>query len=286
MPNGDGVIFRNANSADPVESPASKIWIRRLPDYVRRSGLGGAALLSLAVGFSMGLVLAWLVWPISYTNAEPSGLRQDEKDDYVVMISSAYQMDGDLGAARDRLAQLRAGDPASIVASLIARAKATPGSAIDMTALTILDDALTGRAATLNGGPAAPIGTPGPIVVVTTPTAAVLAFSLARQDRLTCQDTADATIEVTVLDASGRDLPNVAIQVHGPSGDEVITTGLKPERGLGYADYAASTGTWSVSLLNAQSDTVSDLAIGDPPADCPADGGATPRGWKLVFQEK
>jgi hypothetical protein len=91
---------------------------------------------------------------------------------------------------------------------------------------------------------------------------------------------------VSILDAGGRDLPNVAVQVHGPAGDEVIYTGLKPERGIGYADYEASPGTWSVSILNASSDTVSDLYIGDPPADCQTDAGTTPRGWKLVFEQK
>lgn len=287
MLNGDGVIFRIATSADPVESPASRSRSWGALEFPRRGGLGGAALISLSLGLAIGLVITWLVWPVSFTNADPSDLQQSSKDDYVAMVSAAYQMDGDLDAARLRLTRLRSGDPASVVGNLIARAKATPGNPANWGALTSLSDALNGKAATLTGGRPDPGSAPQAIVVVATPTEAVPTFALVTHEQLNCQDVPGAAaIVVSVIDANGRDLPNVAVQIRGSAGDEVIYTGLKPERGLGYADYEATPGNWSVSILNAQSDTVSDLSIGDPPADCRADGGATPRGWKLVFQQK
>ena len=81
-------------------------------------------------------------------------------------------------------------------------------------------------------------------------------------------------------------MPNVGIQVRWTGGDDIVYTGLKPERGIGYADYQAAPGTFSATILSAQGDQVSDLVIGELPADCKADRGATPRGWKLVFQQQ
>ena len=81
-------------------------------------------------------------------------------------------------------------------------------------------------------------------------------------------------------------MPNIAISIRWENGEEIVYTGLKPERGLGYADFQAEPGTYSITLVNAQSDTVADLLIGAAPANCKTDRGVTPRGWKIVFQQK
>ncbi|MCL4394108.1 MAG: hypothetical protein M1482_04765 [Chloroflexi bacterium] len=250
--------------------------------------LAGAALGSLAFGVAIGLLITWVLLPVQFVNADPSDLRQSSKDDYVRMVSAAYMLDGDLPAARLRLHELDGPDATRSLDDLIARARAKPDGKTDMDTLTLLAAALSGNAASLGrADTVGAFGTPQTIVVVTTPTAPVPSFALIQHTQLDCQDLPDsALLTITVLDASGRELPNIPVQVHGDGGDDVIYTGLKPERGVGYADYEAAPGTFSVTLLNAQSDTVSDLVVGNPPADCNADRGATPRGWKLVFQQK
>jgi hypothetical protein len=60
----------------------------------------------LVLGVALGLVLGWLVWPIQYTETDPALLRDDYRRDYVIMIATIYASDGDLTAARQRLAHL------------------------------------------------------------------------------------------------------------------------------------------------------------------------------------
>jgi hypothetical protein len=64
----------------------------------------------LVLGVALGLALGWLVWPIQYTEADPALLREEYRQDYVIMIATAYAGDGDLTAARQRLAHLGEND--------------------------------------------------------------------------------------------------------------------------------------------------------------------------------
>src|SRR5512135_2596082 len=85
----------------------------------------GTALASFAVGLAIGLTIAWVLWPVQFTNADPSDLRQVYKDDYVRMISAAYQVDGNLVKAKQRLSQLRLGNSIQTINALIARERQT-----------------------------------------------------------------------------------------------------------------------------------------------------------------
>ncbi len=243
---------------------------------------------SLALGIALGLLLAWVVLPVQFVNANPGDLRQSAKDDYVRMISAAYQVDGDLATARQRLQQLGVTNPSQAINNLIARTSATPSAAASLAPLSNLQLALNVKADSAAPPPTLKPGqTPQAIIVVTTPTEAVATFTLVEHTQLSCSDEPGAPhLRFIVRDASGHDLPNVAIQIRSAAGDDTVYTGLKPERGVGYADYEATPGDFSVTLLNARSDTVSDLLIGDAPANCRTDRGATPRGWKLVFQQQ
>lgn len=54
----------------------------------------------------MGLAYGWLVNPVEYVDTAPDTLRVDYKTDYILMVSEAYQGDGDLDLALRRLALL------------------------------------------------------------------------------------------------------------------------------------------------------------------------------------
>jgi len=76
---------------------------------------------SLLAGLSLGLYLGWVVSPVQYVDTDPASLRQDYKDEYILMIATIYAQDGDLAAARARLAGLGLEGPGPAVAEAAQR---------------------------------------------------------------------------------------------------------------------------------------------------------------------
>lgn len=119
-------------------------------------GWAGRIAMGLAAGLALGLVIGWL-WPVQYTNTAPSVLRQDYRDDYVVMVASAYEIEGDPERARERLVLLDAEEPAAPVVELGERLVEAGGGAEDIVRLARLAWALKAITPTLvpylEGGP-------------------------------------------------------------------------------------------------------------------------------------
>ncbi len=65
-------------------------------------------LAGLALGIGLALLIGWKLWPLSSAGATPDALRRDYKDDYIRLVAIAYQVDGDLHKAQERLAALQA----------------------------------------------------------------------------------------------------------------------------------------------------------------------------------
>jgi len=63
--------------------------------------IGGALL-----GIGLGLVIGWLVWPVTYYDTDVYDLRADYQDEFVVMAGALYALERDVGAARQWLALL------------------------------------------------------------------------------------------------------------------------------------------------------------------------------------
>jgi len=244
--------------------------------------------LSLTVGIVAGLVIAWGLWPVEFKNADAADLRQALKDDHVRMISAAYELNGDLATAQRRVKALGLANATQTFDDLYAREKRNSGDTSTQDALIHLGQALGLKLPYTAQRPApGSAATPAALYVVATPTITVPVFRLVEHAQLNCADEPEtARLRIVVRDAAGRDLPNIAIEIRRDDTTETIYTGLKPERGVGYADYQAAPGTYAVTILNAEGETVSDLLIGDAPANCRADRGTTPRGWKLIFQQE
>lgn len=65
----------------------------------------------LLLGAGIGLFLGWVVWPLEFTDADPSAMEEQYQTDYALMIATAYANDGDLAAARSRLRDLDKENP-------------------------------------------------------------------------------------------------------------------------------------------------------------------------------
>jgi hypothetical protein len=62
--------------------------------------------LGVILGLASGLLLGWVVWPIEFTEADPTVLEESYQEDYTVMIATAYSLDQDLNGARQKLSRL------------------------------------------------------------------------------------------------------------------------------------------------------------------------------------
>src|SRR5512139_3151363 len=73
------------------------------------------ALIALAAGIALGLLVGWYVWPVTYTESAPARLRQDWKDEAIWIAAQAFAYDRDLEAAQARLRPLGSDDLGKLV---------------------------------------------------------------------------------------------------------------------------------------------------------------------------
>ena len=100
----------------------------------------------LLIGLIGGLVFAWLIEPVQYTDGLPGQLTAQGKNSYRAMIALAFQADANLGRARQRLALLNDSSPAQALAAQAQQAENPSGR--EARALAALAEAYNPRAAT------------------------------------------------------------------------------------------------------------------------------------------
>lgn len=59
--------------------------------------------IGLAIGAGIGLYVGWVQAPVEFVNSPASSLAERYQDEYIVMVSGGYLLDGDLGGAVERL---------------------------------------------------------------------------------------------------------------------------------------------------------------------------------------
>ncbi len=72
-------------------------------------------LMALLIGLGLGLVYSWVISPLRVSNAEPTTLRADFKDQYRSLIAAAYAATGNLPRAQARLALLGDSNPVEVL---------------------------------------------------------------------------------------------------------------------------------------------------------------------------
>jgi hypothetical protein len=246
----------------------------------------------IAVGIVAGLLYGWVLQPSRPTQAAPSSLRADFQDEYTALIAAAHTATGDLPRARARLALLPGAAESDQIAALAqawlaagrpeseARALAGLAAALSQTAATPTSAPTFTRPAATSAAAAtvAPTSRPRPTPLPTfTPGAP---FRLSDRE-LVCDDPApQPRLQVVVLDAGGEGVPNVLVRVIWDAGQDQFYTGLKPDLGIGFADFTVEPDTdYTVQL--AESDAI---ATGLRAETCTDSSGETHLGsWRLTF---
>jgi hypothetical protein len=109
-----------------------------------RTGLRVAILViaGFTVGAILGLLLGWVVWPVSYTDTTIADLAPEYKDEYILMVASAFAANGNLEEAQARLAKLEVPNVNQSISALIDRSISEGRTEADIQALAGLANAL------------------------------------------------------------------------------------------------------------------------------------------------
>ncbi|MBW8012565.1 MAG: hypothetical protein FVQ83_15225 [Chloroflexi bacterium] len=258
----------------------------------------------LILGLALGLFISWWVSPVELIDTQPATLREDFKDQYRAVIAAAYAADNDFGRAQARLALLQDLNPADSLAAQAQLTLAEEGSQETARALGLLAAAFR-QQGTPSAGIGSPSSTPTPdpdITVTTTPTPGPsLTPTLTNTPLPSLTPTATqgaafivdnyvpvcdpnlerALIQVMVFDAARRPVPGVRIIVTwGEDGEDTFYTGLKPELGLGYADFEMTPGILYTLELAQGDQPVSGLTAHECVTD---EGERIQASWEVVF---
>ena len=83
-----------------TQASEKRLWTMITRRWLR---VVGFVFTGLLVGAGLGLYLGWVAWPTEFTDANPAILQGSYQQDYIVMVATAYAVDGDLDAARTRI---------------------------------------------------------------------------------------------------------------------------------------------------------------------------------------
>lgn len=272
--------------------------------------------LGLIAGLLFGLALGWALGPPRQRNTEPHQLRDDHRNHYLVAIALEYQYSGDLHAALAKLIALRPSqDPLQELADAacelarddylnsesgvrglraavqLYRAQGRGGCA-DL--LLPSEDAAATVAAPK--APAADATAPPPLPTKTPfsrppqPTATLRVVATAAPQRqfaplparTFCDPDLPALMEVYTVDYLGRGIPGQRIRVRWSNGENTFISGLKPERGDGYADFQMEDGIGYIIDMPGASDALgAELSTG---ACFAPNGSQSLKSWRVTFR--
>lgn len=92
-------------------------------------------LTGVVLGIMLGILFAWVISPVEYVDTAPESLTNEFKDQYRVLIASAYVANGDLVRAKARLELLDEADIYLVVAEQAQQMLAEGGSVEEAQAL-------------------------------------------------------------------------------------------------------------------------------------------------------
>jgi hypothetical protein len=274
-------------------------------------------LLALLAGLGLGLAYSWLIAPSQFTEANPSILRSDFKDQYRAVIAAAYASSHDLDRARARLGLLGDTDPVQALSAQAQQMLASGESFENVRLIAQLTSDIERGIASIP-----PVNTPTEIIItpavsptvistdtlssestespiqnVETPFAVTTStprptptpipavgkpFQLVGQDSVCDPDLPEGLLQVMLMDSRRRQVPGIEIIVTWNEGEDRFFTGFKPEVGDGYADFLmAEAVIYSVRVVQGGT-TVPDIGI---PICTDPNGQLYKGGILLTFQQ-
>lgn len=256
--------------------------------------VGGVLVLTVAVGLAGSLLYTWLLDPIEELDAPPDSLRFEDKLIYLALVGDLYVYEGDLVQAEARLSELGLEADGAVLAGFIERYLDAGGRPEEVRNLARLAEDLGASGGVLLVFAAEP--TPTPVWTPTPPpppagTVAPLpsvtpapSYRLVEQTAICAAPGQQGRIAVWVWDAGGEQLSGVQVVVSWPTGQDRFFTGLRPEWGVGYADFEMSPRVeYDVALADLNGDVAQGLASDLSSGVCPTDTLALD--WKLVYRE-
>ena len=241
-------------------------------------------------GLAGGLLYTWILDPIESYESAPDALRVEDKMVYLAIIGDLYAVEGDLPLAEARLAALDVQADGPALAGLIESYLDSGGRPEAVRNLAHLAQDLGA-----SGGILVVFGpSPEPTVTVTpepgvspTPAPSVTpapSFRLAEKTAVCAAPGQPSLIAVWVQDPDGNGLASVEIAVSWATGEDRFITGLKPDRGVGYADFEMSSGIeYDVALVGFGGEVARGLTADLAPGICPT--GTVGLDWRLTFQQ-
>ncbi len=272
--------------------------------------------LGLIAGLLLGLALSWALGPPPERNTEPHQLRDEHRNHYLVAIALEYQHSGDLHAALRKLIALRPGqDPLQELADaacalagegylnsesglrgLQAAAQLYRAQGRSGCADVLLPDedasatveATEAPLADATAPPALPTKTPLSRPPQPTATLRVVATALPQRQfaplpaRTFCDPDLPALMEVYTVDYLGRGIPGQMLRVRWSNGENSFISGLKPERGDGYADFQMEEGIgYIIDMPGASAALGAELSTG---ACFAPNGSQSLKSWRVTFR--
>ncbi len=275
-------------------------------------------LAGILAGLCLGLIVAWGSLPVISPGAA-AVLRGMAPEEYAALVAQAWSVDGDRARAMERLAVAIpiGNDPARHMAEMACRLASSdyvnvPGGlrnlrsmqnfyqmegrrscadtllpVLDNEAVLLLDSSPTPRP---SATPVPPPGkTPLPTLTLAARSAStsqptpgetsVRRFELAGLGAF-CDANRPATLAVYVQERDGRGIAAMALRVRWQGGEDRFFSGLRPERGQGYADLTMEPGLQY--LLDMPGLSEDSPAFGT--AECVDAGVQTMRSWRALFR--
>lgn len=251
--------------------------VNRYPPYYLITGI--------VLGVVLGLLYAWVWLPVDQFNTHPNSFQQKYKDVYREVIAVAYISNGDLNRAKARLEILGDEDPARRLAVQARENLGDVGDTHQTRALNLLSGHLYADAdgkpivfatenqsvsSDLTGSPETTLtpnlslqetltleATLASTITITalpsrTPTSTqAAAFELVSFNRVCNPAVQVPLIQIFTFDSANRGVSGVDVLVTWEGGQNQLFTGLKPEYGLGYADFEMTPGVvYDVRVAN------------------------------------
>ncbi len=276
----------------------------------------------VVIGVALGLLIAWVIYPVEYTDTAPFSLRSDAKETLRGLIAQAYMADGDLARARSRLALLQDANPLQVMADQAQRMLAKNIDPDEARALAQLAADMQSTLATGTPGPGEQDATPTPApkqskskttptatleigqVILTptraptksptpmdtfTPRAPVHAsatpgapFALKDKNKVCDPKLISGLLQVEVHNAADAPVSGVRVDVTWGSGQDSFFTGLFPQIDAGYADFVMAPGVTYNLQIGEGGELVSKIEA----PDCKnTDGSTYSGGWMLDFNQ-